>query len=155
MRYVLALLVLVGVGLILGSYLSAPGRQNQLPEVAMQAEAADCRLDRSTCAAKLQQGRIELSLDSAARALERMPFSLQINGLQPRDDQSVMLDFVMKGMDMGINRYRLQPVSSGQWRAEIILPVCSIGRVDWTVNVLIDGTEKRWTTEFPLVVEAP
>jgi hypothetical protein len=70
------------------------------------------------------------------------------------------VDFVMVGMDMGINRYSLLKQQNGDFVGKVILPVCSIGRSDWLAKLSVvvnlpDGvTQEMWTAEMPFTAEA-
>lgn len=68
------------------------------------------------------------------------PFMLIV---QAQDVRSVSADFAMNGMDMGPNRYRLEPGASGAWQAKIVLPVCTAGQSDWILTLDIDGQKVR------------
>lgn len=45
--------------------------------------------------------------------------------------------FQMRGMEMGMNRYRLLP-KDGKWRASVMLPACVQGRSDWLLRLEVD-----------------
>lgn len=64
------------------------------------------------------------------------PFRLTVEAGEARE---VRAEFVMTGMAMGINRYRLQPVGAGRFQARLVLPVCATGRRDWILWVTVDG----------------
>jgi hypothetical protein len=53
--------------------------------------------------------------------------------------RSVYARFVMQGMEMGLNRYRLLPDGTGRWQAEVMLPACVQGRRDWLLILEADG----------------
>jgi len=75
------------------------------------------------------------------------PFHLQ---LQAADAQSIFASFAMVGMQMGPNRYRLLQQASGDWIAEIILPVCVQSRSDWLLEIEITKANaiKRYQLAF-------
>lgn len=57
----------------------------------------------------------------------------------------VHASFAMRGMEMGLNRYRLLQKPDGLWQAEVTLPVCIRGRSDWLVELEVkapDGTQR-------------
>jgi len=49
------------------------------------------------------------------------------------------VSFRMSGMNMGFNRYDLQPGAGGRWAANITLPVCTASRADWIAELDLDG----------------
>ena len=77
-------------------------------------------------------------------------------GLSTSDIEAVSIEYTMVGMDMGLNRFSLMPVTDarGQQRfeGEGILPVCVSGRVDWLANVQVITAEKVYEAMFKLVV---
>jgi len=61
---------------------------------------------------------------------------LEVTGLPPAIVTEVVVSFAMAGMDMGLNRYRLDPGSEpGRWRGQVTLPICSSGRTDWLAQI--------------------
>lgn len=49
------------------------------------------------------------------------------------------VSFRMLGMDMGITRYELRQEASGNWAAQVTLPVCTASRADWEAELNLDG----------------
>lgn len=58
--------------------------------------------------------------------------------------ESMEASFVMDGMEMGLNRYRLIKKTGGFWQAEVILPVCMQGRGDWLMELKVETPAGRW-----------
>jgi hypothetical protein len=54
----------------------------------------------------------------------------------------------MKGMDMGMNRYRLI-AGEGNWSGTATLPVCSASRMDWIALVEFSSGGKKYRAKFP------
>ena len=101
--------------------------------------------------ADLQQGcvddrqRLKIRFDRAPHSLQ--PFRLSIEAPQAT---AVFASFAMRGMEMGLNRYRLLQQPDGRWTAEVTLPVCVQGRSDWLmlVEVMETDGERRYRLEF-------
>ena len=66
------------------------------------------------------------------------PFTVRVTAGRAQD---IHAHFTMQDMEMGYNKYRLLPLSSGQWQAKVVLPVCVTGRHDWILTLNIDGTQ--------------
>lgn len=49
----------------------------------------------------------------------------------------------MVDMDMGVNRYRLEPAGAGVWQANVVLPVCVAGRSNWIMTLEVDDVKVR------------
>lgn len=110
-------------------------------DLTVQPEAA-CDLNHQACAAILPDGgRIELS--SSVRPIPMVkPFQVQvaISGLTPL---RVEVDFAGIDMNMGLNRPQLQDQGNGRFVAEVSLPVCVSGQMDWQATVLIETGKQR------------
>lgn len=62
------------------------------------------------------------------------PFSIEAEGV-PESIHQISVSFSMKNMDMGFNRYDLQPQGQGRWRLDNVrLPFCTAARNDWIVH---------------------
>ena len=88
------------------------------------------------------------------------PFELRLS-LPERVRQTARqasVDFIMVGMDMGINRYSLLQQPDGDFLGRVILPVCSVGRSDWVAKLgvivtLEGGVEEMWTADMAFSAE--
>lgn len=108
--------------------------------------AAGCDAAVQPC--RLAHERVELRIELAndIRTLQPFQLQLQITGIQ-EPVESVVVEFFMEGMEMGINRYRLLPGERG-WHGEITLPVCVTGRSDWRAVVEVNTEERRYRGLF-------
>jgi hypothetical protein len=104
------------------------------PPVACSDLAQGCRVANA-------QGALEVRTDASPSALH--PFMLTVNAPGARQ---VHAEFVMQGMQMGLNRYRLGRLASGEWRARVTLPVCISGRRDWLL--ILDVDDERYALAF-------
>lgn len=90
-----------------------------------------------TCADPLAGCRIgdglELRFSHTPSAMQA--FDLEIVAPQ---ETPVHASFQMRGMEMGMNRYRLL-WEQGKWRAKVMLPACVQGRHDWLLRLEVDG----------------
>ena len=74
------------------------------------------------------------------------PFSIQLTSLK-LVPSNIKVEFEMEGMNMGSNIYSLNNIG-GSWSADVLLPVCSLGRNDWVLRVMLSYNEKVNLTEF-------
>lgn len=105
-----------------------------------------------------QDGRgMRLLLEGDVRPLRPFTLRLKLPDTVRSQVKQASVDFVMLGMDMGINRYTLRQQSDGDLAAQVILPVCSVGRSDWvaqlSVVVGVDQGEEMWTWSVPFTAE--
>lgn len=75
-----------------------------------------------------QSDQLRIRFDHTPQTLK--PFKLSVEAPQA---QALHASFAMRGMEMGLNRYRLLQQAPGLWTAEVTLPVCVQGRSDWTM----------------------
>jgi len=92
----------------------------------------------ATCRMEVGRHPVELSFSPAPVLLK--PFTLNVKAPATR---TVFAEFAMVGMDMGGNRYRLEPAGAGAWRANVTLPVCVAGRSNWIMTLEVDGVKVR------------
>lgn len=71
--------------------------------------------------------------------------------------ESILLNFKMQDMDMGINRIRLKKLNTQNgeitWSGKGLLPVCVTGRADWISEVEILTKQNKYTFNIPLLVK--
>jgi hypothetical protein len=138
------------LSLLLLSLVACSGEQNEERRSLGGAENCDAAL--SSC--RVSDGAISvvLTMGPGVKPLQPFPFTLLIEGGEVAA-QSVVADFQMQGMEMGTNRYRLQP-QQGNWQATVTLPVCSASRMDWlaVVEFTLDGEPLQ--AVFPFHTEA-
>lgn len=81
-------------------------------------------------------------------AFDRRPQSMRPFVLRVRQSgvKAVYASFSMRGMEMGLTRYRLLPQADGAWQAEVILPACIQGRSDW--ELLLELDDGRYALPF-------
>lgn len=94
---------------------------------------------------------VHIQFDAPPRALQPFPVSVRTAGGQPVE--TVMLTFFMRGMDMGLNRYRMRDDAGSGWRAEVTLPICVSGRSDWIAEFEFLTAGQRILLRAPFVLE--
>jgi hypothetical protein len=101
-----------------------------------------CNLQREVCRAKLPSGgQVQLSMGARPIPLVK-PFEVEVvtSGLSPA---RVEVDFAGTEMNMGLNRPQLSARGEGRYTAEVTLPVCITGHMDWQATVLIETGSER------------
>jgi len=127
----------------LGSYLIG-----SLLEKNKQTEAI---VHKSTCDLLIEKCRIsnkgieyEIAFDGEPSPLTL--FNVRFTAFSPQPS-NVKIEFEMEGMDMGSNFYLLEN-KGDYWDANVLLPVCSLGRNDWILRVSVLYDEKTYLSEF-------
>jgi hypothetical protein len=119
------ILVALLVGAELGRLCLAPS-PNPMKVVACGDLLAGCHYSA-------EHGEVSVRFLGHPGALQ--PFSLRVGAPWAKE---VHASFVMRGMDMGPNHYRLRSLS-GYWEAKVVLPACISGRRDWILRLSVDG----------------
>ena len=110
-------------------------------DVVVQPDPA-CNLQRQACAVTLPSGgSVELAMGTRPIPMVR-PFEVQVatSGISPG---RVEVDFAGIEMNMGLNRPELTARGNGRFAAQVTLPVCITGAMDWQVTVLIENGSER------------
>jgi hypothetical protein len=68
-------------------------------------------------------------------ALKPFRVEVRVRGRLAPEIREMSLGFTMKGMDMGVNRYRLKRRKDQVWVADVVLPVCTERRNDWHASL--------------------
>jgi len=96
-----------------------------------------CNLQREACSVTLPSGgKVTLAMGTRPVPLVK-PFEVEVttSGLSPA---RVEVDFSGIDMNMGFNRPELAARGAGNYAAEVTLPVCVTGSMDWQATVLIE-----------------
>ena len=87
------------------------------------------------CRIVLSKKLVEVKFSALPSALKPLDLTVQTDGVK-----QVYASFVMVGMEMGVNRYRLINTGNNSWHAKVILPVCVAGRRDWVLTLVLDNS---------------
>ncbi len=130
----------VFVAALLGVALYAHfARQTQTPH---QTQNIACANLAQGCAFDFRGQAARIAFSRRPNALEGFTLTVQAPGAKTVD-----VDFQMPDMDMGENRYVLSQVKPGEFSAaNIVLPACAHGGVEWVANLRID--DARYTLPF-------
>jgi len=133
---------------LLASLLLKPSQQEKLglepaTTILMLAQT-DCDARGNTCVATLGEYRLNLHIDEKVTTLQPFSLTIEADGWQP---QQLAVYFSMQGMEMGLNRFRLQQTGN-LWQGQAMLPVCTQQRSDWLATVFVTHNNERYRAEF-------
>lgn len=122
------------------------GRQLQLQDkITFQPMATMlCQPVGKTCNAEFSDVTLQLTFVSPVVVMS--PFVASV--ATQADISEMYLVFRMRDMDMGVQRYRMQKNNDGVWQSAITLPVCALGRSDWTAILQVSYKKTWWRGEF-------
>lgn len=140
------------IAILGGAWFLRPGMDAPSESATAMQVAVGCDSAQRACAAFGEDLEFELRLGPPVRPMET--FEIRLRGLRDTlaADAQITVEFQMRGMDMGLNRYRLERAADGDWHGRAILPVCTTGRSDWLARVEVAQRGRRWATEMPFEV---
>ena len=92
------------------------------------------------CTAFFSDATLAIKFTAPVRVMK--PFTVSVETDAALSNLHLM--FQMKNMDMGMQRYALEQNKHGQWQADVVLPVCSLGRSDWTLTLETEYKNSVW-----------
>lgn len=141
MRAALIFVLILGLTFILGQWLGSEKKNNSLELILNDSS---CDPTESACEFKYKKNIFHLDFQGSPSGLVPFYVSVKSESVQP---ESIELSFDMQGMDMGYNVHNLKKSEAG-WSAKVILPICSLARNDWLVNVKLVFDNDSQITEF-------
>ena len=146
MKVVFIFVLVLGLTFALGKWL---GSEKKAGSSDLVLNSSLCDPTISICEFKYGQEIFNIEFQGLPSGL--VPFDVLVNSKTIHVDStqvdSIELSFDMKGMDMGYNVHKLNKSGSG-WNAKVILPICSLARNDWVVNVKVVIDNEPQITEF-------
>lgn len=137
---VLALILLGVIGYKLSPVLLPKSDVSVNPDVP-------CNLNQAACTATLPGGgRLRLAFEPRPIPVAA-PISASVE-LEGGAAESVAIDFAGIGMNMGLNRPALAAAGNGRFAAQVTLPVCVTGRMEWQATVLVETGRQRIAIPF-------
>ena len=104
-----------------------------------------CRFTSDPCQVKINDSIVVITVKGDVTPLK--PFSLHLQG---EKIEAAEVNFSMRDMDMGVNRFVLHEVKNAAWEAQVMLPVCTARRDDWIADIVIKLNGKA-----PVVLQYP
>ncbi len=121
----------------------------QLP-ISQLSVASECD-PLKACRASGASMSMNIVFTETPRALQ--PFLVVIKSEDEIDIKSISINFSMRDMTMGLNRYALVRTSEGEWQADVTLPICISGRTDWVAAFDIRLPDQVLVYSLPFVLE--
>ena len=156
----LLLLIFILVSFFLINFLKKSNPSNK-PITIFTLE--NCNIQKTDCTFTAENMTLELSMQKDIYYLK--PFDLSIKELLTdsyiKDNsaiESIVVDFKMKNMDMGVNRFKLKKQklakgTSSVWEGKALLPICVTGRAGWVTELDILTNDSHYRLVFPIVVK--
>ncbi|MCW9023696.1 MAG: hypothetical protein OQK73_03340 [Gammaproteobacteria bacterium] len=145
------LIMVVAVGLIAGNtdWLEF---NNQPKNTVLFPTSVKCDPNKQICESVQGKNKISFALPQMALYLE--PFSVNVNtqGFPAENIESISVNFVMSGMNMGVNQVVLSQTARGRWNGTMRLPVCVSGRKDWQAEVSVITQANHYLAKYNFAI---
>ncbi|MES9903062.1 MAG: hypothetical protein ABW168_10300 [Sedimenticola sp.] len=114
----------------------------------------ECDLRAGPCSSELPGGgRITFAIEPRSIPLLK-PLQLQVD-VEGVPVESVAVDFVGIGMEMGFNRPKLTALSTGRFTGEGMLPVCVRDAMEWEARVLVQSEQGLAAAPYRFITVKP
>lgn len=117
----------------------------------------NCHPQIQSCKVKFKKISFDISLDDNIYYLKLFNVSVLTENLNSDDIKSIDIDFKMKNMDMGINRFQLKKSDLKNrkqfWFGKALLPVCVAGRADWFSELEVVTKDSKYILTIPVLVK--
>lgn len=141
---VLRVLILVtGIALAAFSWYALSNWLRSDDDVTWYPPTQECNLHQGACSTALgDKGRLVLQVPVSGRiqALEPLPLTVAVEGVNA---QTATVDFIGRGMDMGLNHFPLQAAGQGQFSGQGQVGVCTQDIMPWRARVILDTPDGR------------
>ncbi len=116
----------------------------------------NCQVQKQPCKVELDDIKLNILFDKDVLYLKPFNFSVRAK-IKENNIHSMKINFKMKNMDMGINRFALKNVKEEDdeqlWVGTALLPICVTGRADWFSELEIVTKDIKYVLSFPITVK--
>lgn len=113
--------------------------------------SAPCDLATTTCHADLGIGaQLWLTLGEEPVPLEPLDIAVRLQGIEA---ERVIVEFIGRNMNMGINRFVLSDHGNGHFKGRGQLGICSEDVMPWRAQVLVETENARRGSWFDFEVQ--
>ena len=150
------LVIVIIVGIISAKYFQNVTSVNTDNRKVIQLLMTNnCDLNKLEC--RLFSGRdvIRLKFNGAPRTMHKFFLELNMGGFDKKIE-SMSVQFSMKSMDMGVNRFNIQrqsPTNNTYWQTSVLLPVCTSKRTDWEMQLEVATNDSVYKAVIPLQIK--
>jgi len=138
--------------IIMGIVLLSSNKKSDINKIRLiQLPVQKCIPQERMCEIKINDTEVRVSFEKDIFYLK--PFKVSLFSNNKID--AVYLDFKMRNMDMGVNRFLLAStdLQNKNWQGKGLLPICVTGRADWNSELEIIIDTKKYIVPFPLIVK--
>lgn len=116
-----------------------------------------CNAQQQICKFEVDNFKLELLFDKNIFYLKKFNVSAWVEKNKDLNIESIQVEFKMKNMNMGINRFILTKTitknEKQNWQGKALLPVCITGRADWISALEVTTNKNRYIFSIPIGVK--
>ncbi len=142
--------IITGAGLFLLAFTLGWLLQQQTGTEEETAITLNSNCDVSEAACQIDHAGLSYRIYFSGKPSPLKPFKVVLESQRVLSELP-LISFEMQGMDMGFNQYPLRAVDRSdthEYAARVILPVCSLGRNDWSMKVYVKDQQQAVSTQF-------
>lgn len=117
----------------------------------------NCNAQKQACSVDSNDLKIRISFDENIFYLKPFYISVIDESNVRSKIESIQIEFKMKNMDMGINRFLLEKINNendkGFWKGKALLPICVAGRADWVSELNVRTKKYNYIISLPIEVK--
>ena len=116
-----------------------------------------CTTLSNQCTVNLNGVKLKISFDQNIYYLKPFNVTVEFDNSSDFNIDKIFVDFKMKNMNMGINRFSLKndypDTKNNKWLGIALLPICVTGRADWTASFEVTTNNNQYLIFFPLDIK--
>ena len=116
-----------------------------------------CTTLSNQCTVNLNGVKLKISFDQNVYYLKPFNVTVEFDNSSDFNVDKISVDFKMKNMNMGINRFSLKNDYSdnknNKWFGIALLPICVTGRADWNASFEVTTSNNQYLISFPLDIK--
>ena len=122
----------------------------------IQLESNNCGVESKKCIVEFNKLKLKILFDENIYYLKPFKVSVLNENMDELELESIQVDFKMKSMDMGVNRFffkKNEVESAHVWNAKVLLPICITGRADWISEFIVTTKSSKYLISLPVSVK--
>lgn len=151
---IVTLLIITTMVLVFSQYLDSENEDKQRTVINVSIE--NCTAQQ-VCLVNSDEFNIKILFDKNIYYLKPFEVIILTKSKVDIEIKSIQIDFKMKGMNMGVNRFKLSNVNSEnnnlKWVGKALLPICVTGRADWFAELEVVTKLNKYIYSVPVLVK--
>ena len=122
----------------------------------IQLKSNNCGVESKKCIVEFNKLKLKILLDENIYYLKPFKVSVLNENMDELELESIQVDFKMKSMDMGVNRFffkKNEVENAHIWNAKVLLPICITGRADWISEFIVTTKSSKYLISLPISVK--